>query len=111
VREKEGGAGVCRRQRAVSGARQGRLREEERRRREKEKEGKERKEKGEGKERQENGKKEKGGIKKREGKIGEGILEKSGKLLGKIGKGFAGVFPVSGYQRVFRASAYFLGRR
>jgi hypothetical protein len=70
------------------------------------------KEKGEGKERKEKGKKRKGRkIKKREGKIGEGILEKSGKLLGKIGKGFAGVFPVSGYQRVFRASAYFLGRR
>jgi hypothetical protein len=52
-------------------------------------------------------KKEKKGrkIKKRGGKIGEGILEKSGKLLGEIGKGFVGFFPV------FRASARFPGRR
>jgi hypothetical protein len=32
-------------------------------------------------------------IKKRGGKIGEGILEKSGNLPGKFGKGFTGFFP------------------
>jgi hypothetical protein len=73
---------------------------EKKKRREKEKEEKE-------KEKEKEKKKEKKGrkIKKREGKIGEGILEKSGKLSGKFGKGFAGFFPV------FRASAHFPGRR
>jgi hypothetical protein len=39
-------------------------------------------------------------------KRGKEIVEKSrkfGKLLGKLGEGFAGVFPISGCQRVFRA--------
>jgi hypothetical protein len=44
-------------------------------------------------------------MKKREGEIGKEILEKSGKLLGKIRKGFAGFSPV------FRASAHSPGRR
>jgi hypothetical protein len=42
-------------------------------------------------------------MKKREREIGREILEKSGKLLGKLGRGFAGFFPV------FRASARFSG--
>jgi predicted Holliday junction resolvase-like endonuclease len=78
-----------------------RKREERKERKRKRKRGKEKEER-RGKERKRKmGRK----IKKRGGKIGEGILEKSGKLLGKIGKGFVGFFPV------FRASAHFPGRR
>jgi hypothetical protein len=73
--------------------------EEKKKRREKEKEGwKKKKEKGRG-EREEKGKEK--GRKNRE----KDFWKKSGKLLGKIGKGFAGFFPVS------RASAHFPGRR
>jgi hypothetical protein len=96
-----GRAGCGRKKGGGGGKREGRERKKKRKGKKK---GRERKK---GKREKRKGRK----IKKREGKIGEGILEKSGKLLGKIGKGFAGVFPVSGYQRVFRASAHFLGRR
>jgi hypothetical protein len=76
------------------------------RKRKEEEKGKRKREKRKGKGKKKKKKEKKGRkIKKREGKIGEEILEKSGKLLGKIGKGFAGFSPV------FRASAHSPGRR
>jgi hypothetical protein len=79
--------------------------EGERRRREEGKEGKRKRKKEKKKRKKGEERKEKENGKKRGGKIGEGILEKSRRLSGKIGKGFVGFFPV------FRALAHFLGRR
>jgi hypothetical protein len=67
--------------------------------------GKEGEEKKKRREKRKRGKEKERKMKKREGEIGKEILEKSGKLLGKIGKGFAGFPPV------FRASAHSPGRR
>jgi hypothetical protein len=79
--------------------RKGKGGEEKKKRKEKEKEGKR---KGKGKKK---GEKKRKKEKKREGKIGKMILEKSGELLGEIGKGFCWVF-----FSVFRASAHSSGR-
>jgi hypothetical protein len=80
----------------AAGRRAAREGKQGRRRREEGKEGKRKRKKGKRKGRKERkGRKRKMGrkIKKRGGKIGEGILEKSGRLSGKIRKGFVGFFP------------------
>jgi hypothetical protein len=80
--------------------------EEKKKRREKEKEGrKKKKEKGKRKGRKRRKRKKKGEENEERRRNRERDLEKSGKLLGEIGKGFAGFSPV------FRASAHSPGRR